>query len=78
MLIRSKDKKKIVDALHVYVGNEVGSKRKYVFAGFAGKSFFHTNEESMGVYESEQEALDQINKMAVFFNGNPNGVYELE
>lgn len=48
MLIRSKDKKKIVDALHVYISNEVGSKRKYVFAGFAGRSFFHTNEESMG------------------------------
>ncbi len=78
MLIRSQDKKRIVKALHVSVGNEVSSKTKHIFAGFAGKTFFHENEINIGQYPSEEAAFAQIDKMIQYFAQNPNGVYQMD
>ncbi|MDZ4059180.1 MAG: hypothetical protein U1D64_03950, partial [Bacteroidales bacterium] len=67
MLIRTQNKKEVVNALHVYISNELGSKRKHIFATYAGKTLFHDNTTSIAVYPTDETATEVIDEMVEFF-----------
>ncbi len=77
MLIRTQNKKEVVNALHVYISNEVGSKRKHMFATYAGKTFFHDNNISIAVYPTDEAAIEVMDEMIEFFNENPGGIFQM-
>lgn len=77
MLIRTQDKKSIVNAIHIYVSPQIGSKKRYLFGRYHGASFLNDNSTTLGVYESDDAVMQELDAIAQFFAQNPNGIYQM-
>ncbi len=77
MLIRTQDKKGIVDAIEINTSKELWGKNNYIYARYAGKTFFSENNILIGVYQEEEAVILEIDEMLKFFTTNPTGIYEM-
>lgn len=76
MLIRTQDKACIIDAAKIYIVNELGNKKFYVFAKHAGEALF-SSQTTLGTYSTKQQALTALDLICGFFADTPKGIYQM-
>ena len=80
MLIRSQNKKRLVDAIEIYVDTDVVTlkKERTVKARYARQPAFFDNSVELGKYPNEETAVNEVDNIMQFFIDNPSGVYQMK
>lgn len=76
MLIRSQDKKLLIDAVHLSISDAFGNKKCYIFARFAGQTE-QSNQNTVAVYTSLEEAIAQLDAVSQFALDYPGATYQM-
>lgn len=77
MLIRTQDKKGIVDSIKIFINRELGGKTRLIYERYAGKMLLSDNNTVVGTYQGDEAVISEIDEMMRFFTNNPTGIYEM-
>ena len=77
MIIRTQNKKDIVDVIRVSISHKLGIVNKVVIIGYYRSiALLFNNTVTLGIY-NEKDAMEEMDKIHSFFIGNPNSIYQM-
>ncbi|MFP4697350.1 MAG: hypothetical protein ACLFMO_01445 [Eubacteriales bacterium] len=79
MWIRTQNEKELVNVIKISILKNSFSKKKAVILGkFSNGSFFDDGSTRLGLYDSFDEAIEELNNIQNFIKENPNGIYQMK
>ncbi|WP_125154871.1 hypothetical protein [Clostridium rectalis] len=79
MWIRTQDKKQLVKIIKVQIGPILGDKKNKVniWGQFAPAGLFSSNKVLLGMYPTNEKAIEEIDRIEESIISNPKGVYNM-
>jgi len=78
MWVRSQDKKTLRQYDAFAIPASIGSKKNYIQGTLSKSTFFGPNEYALGIYDSLEKAIEEINNLQNTLKNNPNEIYEMK
>ena len=78
MLLRSQNKKQLIDAVDISIRKYFLDKKCGLSARYASGHLFSEINADVGEYPNEEAAMQELDDIMQFFSENPNGVYQIK